>query len=60
MQSRSAAQQAEIIVELAERIADGTIRTPIAATYPLERWREAIDHAARSGPARAGKVIFTP
>lgn len=60
MQSRSPAQQAAIIGELADRIASGTIVTPIAATYPLERWREAVAHAERSGAERAGKVLFTP
>lgn len=60
MQARSAEQQAAIILELADQIADGTIITPIAATYPLERWREAVAHAERSGAERSGKVIFTP
>ena len=60
MQSRSPPQQAAIILELADLIAHGTIHTPIAATYSLERWREAVAHAERSGAERAGKVIFTP
>ena len=32
--------------------ADGTLRTRIAATYPLERYREAVTHAARGGAER--------
>jgi mitochondrial enoyl-[acyl-carrier protein] reductase / trans-2-enoyl-CoA reductase len=60
MRSRSLPQQAALILELADRIADGTIKTPIAATYSLEQWREAVAHAERSGAERDGKVIFTP
>ena len=60
LDARSPMERAKIIGELAALVAEGALRTPIAATYPLERWREAVAHAERSGTERAGKVIFTP
>jgi NADPH:quinone reductase-like Zn-dependent oxidoreductase len=41
---------------LAGLVADGTLQTPVAATYPLEQFRNALAHAAQAG--RAGKVLF--
>jgi threonine dehydrogenase-like Zn-dependent dehydrogenase len=32
----------------------------VAATYPLSRWREAIDHALSAGRLGAAKVAFRP
>ncbi len=32
----------------------------VGATYPLERWREAIDHAMSAGRLGTFKVAFTP
>ncbi|MFO1426502.1 MAG: zinc-dependent alcohol dehydrogenase family protein [Steroidobacteraceae bacterium] len=58
--ARSAAEQSAIIGELAARIADGTLVTPIAATYPLARYRDAVRHAERSGSDRDGKIVFVP
>lgn len=37
-------------------VSDGTLHAPVAASYPLERYQEAIAHALDSG--RAGKVLF--
>jgi NADPH:quinone reductase-like Zn-dependent oxidoreductase len=51
------AQVAEHYGRLAALVADGALRVPIEATYPLDQYREALDHAARSD--RAGKVLFT-
>ena len=34
-------------------LADGTLGTPVAATYPLTAYREALAHSG-------GKVLFTP
>ncbi len=42
--------------ELATLVDDGTLAAPIAATYALADYREAIAHAARSD--RNGKVLF--
>jgi NADPH:quinone reductase-like Zn-dependent oxidoreductase len=42
--------------ELATLVADGTLAAPVEATYALADYREAIDHATRSG--RHGKVLF--
>jgi NADPH:quinone reductase-like Zn-dependent oxidoreductase len=41
---------------LAPLIAAGTISTPVAATYGLGQFREAITKAAQG----VGKVLFTP
>jgi NADPH:quinone reductase-like Zn-dependent oxidoreductase len=51
------AQIAEHYGRLAALIADGALRAPVEATYPLAQYREALDHAAQTG--RAGKVLFT-
>ncbi len=42
--------------DLLAAMAAGEIVVPIEAAYPLERWREAISHAQRSG--RHGKVLI--
>lgn len=34
------------------------IRVDVAATYPLERYQEALEHSQKSG--KSGKVLFTP
>jgi NADPH:quinone reductase-like Zn-dependent oxidoreductase len=41
---------------LAGLVADGTLQAPVAATYPLEQFRNALAHSAQAG--RAGKVLF--
>jgi NADPH:quinone reductase-like Zn-dependent oxidoreductase len=51
-------EQARVFGEVARLVASGALRTPIEATYPLARAREACAHAAREG--RAGKVLLTP
>ena len=32
----------------------------VSARYPLERYREAIEHAATAGPRGAVKIVFEP
>jgi NADPH:quinone reductase-like Zn-dependent oxidoreductase len=49
-------QVAAQYARLASLVADGTLHAPVAATYPLERYQEAIGHAM--GADRAGKVLF--
>ena len=58
LMERSFDEQKAIIVELADLIAAGKIGARIAATYPLENYREAVSHAAREGTAREGKLVF--
>jgi NADPH:quinone reductase-like Zn-dependent oxidoreductase len=41
---------------LAALVADGTLRAPVAATYPLEKYQDALAHATRT--QGAGKVLF--
>lgn len=37
-------------------VADGVLRTPVAATYPIEEGQLALAHVAQTG--RAGKILF--
>ncbi len=50
------AELARALGAVARYIADGTIRVPVEATYPLARVRDAAAHAAREG--RGGKVLL--
>ena len=47
-----------LYTELAGRIADGTIRVPVEATFPIEAIRDAV--ALAGGYRRTGKVLVTP
>jgi NADPH:quinone reductase-like Zn-dependent oxidoreductase len=47
-----------IYTELANLIGLGAIDTVVEATYPLERYRDALQHAQQTG--RSGKILFTP
>jgi NADPH:quinone reductase-like Zn-dependent oxidoreductase len=42
---------------LAALVANGTLRSPVAATYQLEQYQDALVHATRT--EGAGKVLFT-
>jgi NADPH:quinone reductase-like Zn-dependent oxidoreductase len=44
----------EIQKQMAGWIADGTIFTPVEATYPLDQSTAAISHAAKG----TGKILF--
>jgi len=48
---------AAVYAGLAPLVADGTLHSPVAATYSLENHRDALAHA--SAPDRSGKVLFT-
>ena len=52
----SPAEQARVFGEVGRLVATGALRTPVEATYPLSRAREACVHAAREG--RGGKVLI--
>ena len=43
---------------LAKRIADGSLRVPVAATFRIEDIKKAV--ALANGYSRAGKVLVTP
>src|SRR3954449_9959199 len=47
----------DIAMELA---ADAPIKRLVGATYPLDRWRDAIDHAFGAGKLGTVKVAFDP
>jgi NADPH:quinone reductase-like Zn-dependent oxidoreductase len=49
-------QVVDAYTRLAPLVADGTLHSPVAATYPLEQHREALAHASASD--RTGKVLF--
>lgn len=57
---RNPAEQRQLFVDLVSLIADGTLPAKIAATYPLDQVRDAVNHAARSGAERDGKIIILP
>jgi mitochondrial enoyl-[acyl-carrier protein] reductase / trans-2-enoyl-CoA reductase len=40
------------------RIADGTLRVEVEATYPIEEIKAALAHAERAG--RSGKILVLP
>ena len=44
--------------DLAARIAHGTLRVEVEATYPIEEIKAALAHAGRAG--RAGKILVLP
>lgn len=52
------AEVARVFALLAGMLADGSIAVPIAATYPLSRVRDALEHATRE--ARGGKILLVP
>ncbi|MFI6758375.1 zinc-dependent alcohol dehydrogenase family protein [Micromonospora sp. NPDC050417] len=47
-----------IYTELADLVAEGAISATVEATYPLDRYREALAHAGQQ--ERSGKILFTP
>lgn len=58
LDARAPAEREQLIRELGNLIASGELCMPIAGEYPLEHWREAVAHAARTGEGREGKVVF--
>ncbi len=44
--------------DIAGLFMDGTLYSPVEATYTLDRVTEALAHAERDG--RDGKILFTP
>jgi NADPH:quinone reductase-like Zn-dependent oxidoreductase len=53
-----AGASAEVLAELAQLIADGVLEVPIAATYPLDRVRDAF-RELEQGHTR-GKIVLLP
>lgn len=49
-------QVREMFTPIFPLVADGRLRVPVAATYPLDRFDEALRHAAAE--SRGGKVLF--
>jgi hypothetical protein len=45
-----------MFARLAALVDAGTLVQPVAATYPLAGWRDALAHAGRD--ARGGKILF--
>ena len=48
---------AALFLELAAKLADGTLAVDVEAIYPIRRIKEAVAHAARGG--RAGKILVS-
>ncbi len=57
LETTPSARIAESYGRLAILVANGALRAPVEATYPLEQHRNALAHAAQAG--RTGKVLFT-
>jgi NADPH:quinone reductase-like Zn-dependent oxidoreductase len=49
-------EMAAAYAPLAALVANGTLRAPVAATYPLEQYQDALAHATKT--EGAGKVLF--
>jgi NADPH:quinone reductase-like Zn-dependent oxidoreductase len=47
-----------LYADLAARVADGTLRVEVEATYPIEEIKAALAHAGRAG--RSGKILVLP
>ena len=56
--ARSIDEQRAIMGELADAIVKGEISAPIAGKYRLDDYVAAVEHAARGGGARNGKIVF--
>jgi NADPH:quinone reductase-like Zn-dependent oxidoreductase len=54
----SADEVRDVYQNLAGRVADGRLVQPVAATFPLENFQDAL--AALELPDRAGKVLLLP
>lgn len=50
------AARAELYGRLAALVAQGVLRAPVEAVYPLARFREALEHAGRE--RRSGKILI--
>ncbi len=60
LQRRGLDHQRRLFADLSTMIATNQVRAAIAGAYSLDAHAAAIDHAARSGAAREGKVILLP
>jgi len=58
MSAMAPAELQALYAGLVGRVADGTLKVDVEATYGLDRVKEALTHAARQG--RDGKVLLTP
>jgi trans-2-enoyl-CoA reductase len=58
LERRSAAEIDQIYAQIAERVRDGRIATPIEQIYPIDNIRDALAHAHRG--ARGGKILVAP
>lgn len=54
----SAADREAVYDELAHYVIGGTLSAHVEATYPLDRIKDAVTHAARGG--RSGKIVILP
>lgn len=54
----SSEDKAALYADLGARVASGALKVDIAAVYPMERIKDALEHAARE--SRGGKVLVTP
>ena len=53
-------ERQDMWTELPDLVASGSVKAKIAATYTLDQIHDALDHAARTGADRDGKIILLP
>jgi NADPH:quinone reductase-like Zn-dependent oxidoreductase len=53
-----AAELESVYAELADLLDRGVIRAAVESVYPLDKYRDAVAHAART--ERSGKILFVP
>lgn len=58
LSSMSGDERTALYAELAQRVAEGALRTDVDAVYALEDIGAALEHAARAG--RGGKILVAP
>ena len=56
--SMSVDEREALFADIVPRVADGTLKVPVEATYGLEDIKQALEHACRAG--RDGKILVTP
>jgi len=57
---RSPEQVQKLYDRMSSLVVSGRVQSQIAAVYPLTAVHRAVEHAARSGADRAGKIVLTP
>ena len=57
---RTPEEKSAVYAELSRLVTEGRISAEIAGVYPFDRVGDAVEHAAKTGEERRGKVILVP